>query len=72
MTALESAALVPDGAGKSRMPTTILLVEDNPDSLRALSMSLSLLGYEVRPANSLRTALAAAENGGYRSDRQRP
>ena len=28
---------------------------------RALAMSLSLLGYEVRPANSLRTALAAAE-----------
>ena len=28
-------------------------------------MSLSLLGYEVRPANSLRTALAAAENGRY-------
>ena len=28
-------------------------------------MTLSLLGYEVRPANSLRTALAAAENGGY-------
>ena len=55
----------PEGAGKSRRPTTILLVEDNPDSLRALSMSLSLLGYEVRPANSLRTALAAAENGGY-------
>ena len=31
----------------------------------ALSMSLSQLGYEVRPADSLRTALAAAENGGY-------
>ena len=28
-------------------------------------MSLSLLGYEVRPANSLRTALVAAENEGY-------
>ena len=28
-------------------------------------MSLSLLGYEVRPANSLRTALAAAENERY-------
>ena len=55
----------PEGARKSRRPTTILLVEDNPDSLRALAMSLSLLGYEVRPANSLRTALAAAEDGGY-------
>ncbi len=64
-TALEPAAVLPEGAGKSRMAKTILLVEDNPDSLRALSMSLSLLGYEVRPANSLRTALAAAENGGY-------
>ena len=53
------------GAGDSRCTTTILLVEDNPDSLRALSMSLSLLGYEVRPANSLRSALAAAEKGGY-------
>jgi DNA-binding response OmpR family regulator len=39
------------------------LVEDNPDSLHALSMSLSQLGYEVRPANSLRTALAAARDG---------
>ena len=28
-------------------------------------MSLSLQGYEVRPANSLRTALAAAEVGGF-------
>ena len=28
-------------------------------------MSLSLLGYEVRPANSLRTALAAAAHDGY-------
>jgi DNA-binding response OmpR family regulator len=44
---------------------TILLVEDNPDSLHALATSLSLLGYEVRPANSLRTALAAAGDGGY-------
>ncbi len=55
----------PEGARESRRPTTILLVEDNPDSLRALAMSLSLLGYQVRPANSLRTALAAAENEGY-------
>jgi PAS domain S-box-containing protein len=64
-TALEPAALEPEEAVKPRIPTTILLVEDNPDSLRALSMSLSLLGYEVRPANSLRTALAAAKNGGF-------
>ncbi len=64
-TALLPAAVEPDGDGKSRKAMTILLVEDNPDSLRALSMSLSLLGYAVRPANSLRTALAAAENGGY-------
>ncbi len=64
-TTLEPAALEHDGADRSRIPITILLVEDNPDSLRALSMSLSLLGYEVRPANSLRTALAAAENRGY-------
>ncbi len=64
-TAREPDALEPDGAGKSRMPKTILLVEDNPDSLRALSMSLSLLGYEVRSANSLRTALAVAEDGGF-------
>ena len=28
-------------------------------------MSLSLLGYEVRPANSLRAALAAAVDGRY-------
>ena len=64
-TALESAALLPDGARDSHRRATILLVEDNPDSLRALTMSLSLLGYEVRPANSLRTALAAAEIGGF-------
>jgi two-component system, chemotaxis family, CheB/CheR fusion protein len=64
-TVEEPAAEEPEGARKSRRPTTILLVEDNPDSLRALAMSLSLLGYEVRPANSLRTALAAAEDGGY-------
>ena len=57
----EPAAEEPERARKSRRPTTILLVEDNPDSLRALAMSLSLLGYEVRTANSLRTALAAAE-----------
>ena len=64
-TVEEPAAPPPELARKSRRPTTILLVEDNPDSLRALSMSLSLLGYEVRPANSLRMALAAAEDGGY-------
>ena len=52
-------------ARKSGKPTTILLVEDNPDSLRALSMSLSLLGYEVRPANSLRAALAESESVSY-------
>jgi PAS domain S-box-containing protein len=63
--ALASVAVEPESAEASRTPTTILLVEDNPDSLRALSMSLSLLGYEVRPANSLRTALAAAKVGGY-------
>jgi signal transduction histidine kinase len=59
------AAWEPECAQKSRRPTTILLVEDNSDSLRALAMSLSLLGYEVRPANSLRSALAAAECEGY-------
>src|SRR5262249_14231384 len=58
----EPAAEEPEGA---RSPTTVLLVEDNPDSLRALTMSLSLMGYEVRPANSLQTALAAVENGRY-------
>ena len=56
---------MPEETGKSCKPTTILLVEDNPDSLSALTMSLSLLGYEVRPANSLRTALAAAGHEGY-------
>ncbi len=64
-TALEPVAPQPDGPARPRLPTTILLVEDNPDSLRALSMSLSQLGYVVRPANSLRSALAIAENGGY-------
>ncbi len=55
----------PEEARKSRKLTTILLVEDNPDSLSALAMSLSQLGYEVRPANSLRAALAASEREGY-------
>jgi signal transduction histidine kinase/ActR/RegA family two-component response regulator len=64
-TTLEPAALEAEVARKPRRRTTILLVEDNADSLRALGMSLSLLGYEVRPANSLRTALAAAQDGGY-------
>jgi PAS domain S-box-containing protein len=59
------AAEEPEGARKSGGHATILLVEDNPDSLRALTMSLSQLGYEVRPANSLRTALSAAENQGF-------
>ncbi len=63
--ALEPAAEEPERARKSRRPTTILLVEDNPDSLRALAMSLSLLGYEVRSANGLRTALVAAASQGY-------
>jgi PAS domain S-box-containing protein len=54
-----------EGERESRRSTTILLVEDNPDSLRALGKSLSLLGYEVLAANSLRTALALAEDGGY-------
>jgi two-component system CheB/CheR fusion protein len=64
-TVEEFAAEEPEGARKSRRPARILLVEDNPDSLRALAMSLSLLGYEVRSANSLRAALAAAENEEY-------
>jgi PAS domain S-box-containing protein len=64
-TVEKAAALAPEEARKSGRPTTILLVEDNPDSLRALAMSLSMLGYEVRPANSLRAALAAAANDGY-------
>jgi PAS domain S-box-containing protein len=63
--AIGATAKEPEGARKARRPTKVLLVEDNPDSLRALTMSLSLLGYEVRPANSLRTALAAAEDGRY-------
>ncbi len=64
-TVQETAVEHPEEARKYRKPTTILLVEDNRDSLSALAMSLSLLGYEVRPANSLRTALAAAEHEGY-------
>ena len=64
-TVEEAAVEVPEEARKSLRPTTILLVEDNPDSLSALTMSLSMLGYEVRPANSLRTALAAAAHEGY-------
>jgi PAS domain S-box-containing protein len=64
-TVEEAAAHASEEARKSGRPTTILLVEDNPDSLSALAMSLSMLGYEVRPANNLRTALAAAEDEGY-------
>ena len=61
----EAAVVVPEEARESTRPTTILLVEDNPDSLSALAKSLSLLGYLVRPANSLRTALVAAAHEGY-------
>jgi PAS domain S-box-containing protein len=64
-TALEPTAFEPEGAGESRTPPTILLVEDNPDCLQALSMSLSMLGYEVLPADSLQTALALVEDGGF-------
>ncbi len=64
-TVEKAAVLVPEAARKSCRPTTILLVEDNPDSLSALTMSLSVLGYEVRPANSLRSALVAAAHEGY-------
>jgi PAS domain S-box-containing protein len=63
-TVQEPAARGSDGTRTSGRPTKILLVEDNADCLRALSMSLSMLGYDVRPANSLRTALAAAKDGG--------
>ena len=45
----EPVAKVPEEDRKSRRPTTILLVEDNRDSLSALAMSLSLLGYESAP-----------------------
>jgi PAS domain S-box-containing protein len=65
LTFPELVSADPGAARKPRRRATILLVEDNRDSLRALSMSLSLLGYEVRPANSLRTALAIAQEGGY-------
>jgi CheY-like chemotaxis protein len=64
-TAEEPAADEPERTRNSRGPTTILLVEDNPDSLRALTISLSQLGYEVCPVDSLRTALAASKNQGY-------
>jgi PAS domain S-box-containing protein len=64
-TVEEVSAAEPEGEPKSHGSTTILLVEDNPDSLRALAMSLSRLGYEVRPANSLRTALVATQDGGF-------
>ena len=63
--ATEQAVEEPVEARNSREPMKILLVDDNPDSLRALAMSLSTLGYNVRPANSLRSALAAAEEEGY-------
>jgi DNA-binding response OmpR family regulator len=62
---MDEAGWQPPATYNSLIPTRILLVEDNPDSLRALAMSLSLLGYEVRPANSVQAALAAAEDQGY-------
>jgi PAS domain S-box-containing protein len=61
----EAAARVHEEDGKCRRRTTILLVEDNADSLSALAMSLTLLGYEVRPANSLGAALVAAADQDY-------
>ena len=64
-TVEEPAARLPERIRELKRPTRILLVEDNEDCLEALSQSLSMLGYEVRPADSLRTALAAALEGGF-------
>lgn len=61
----QPSAVEPAEVRESSKHTTILLVEDNVDSLNALAMSLSQLGYEVHPANSVRTALAAAETGDF-------
>lgn len=53
------------GPGGGRGGCSVLLVEDNRDSLRALSRSLGRLGYSVRTAVSLRSALLAAGEGGF-------
>ncbi|QDV32469.1 hybrid sensor histidine kinase/response regulator [Tautonia plasticadhaerens] len=55
----------PGPGGDGRGACSVLLVEDNRDSLRALSRSLGRLGYSVRTADSFRSALRAAGEGGY-------
>jgi PAS domain S-box-containing protein len=63
-------ALGPDGqiqqcAPRARPVQTILLVEDDPATLRILSRLLSTLGYNVLAADSLASAQALAEDQSF-------
>ena len=53
-------AAAPAGGGKREARWRILLVEDDPDTLRILTRLLRGMGYEVTAANSVRAAREAA------------
>ncbi len=59
-TADVRAATPPTHPTAPRQPLTILLVDDNEDTLNYLSRLLSLRGYRVLPASSCATALQLA------------
>jgi PAS domain S-box-containing protein len=51
----------PSGPGGSARPLRILLVEDHDDTSRVMSRLLERLGHQVRTADSVASALVAAE-----------
>src|SRR6185437_951275 len=51
--------LVSDGSISMTQASDVLLVDDDPDLLRLISLRLSSAGYKVRTADSGETALAA-------------
>jgi nitrogen-specific signal transduction histidine kinase/CheY-like chemotaxis protein len=57
--------LPPLGAAAGHRPLRILLVEDNKDTLRYLSLMLSRRGHEVRTAGTLADALRAVAETGF-------
>jgi CheY-like chemotaxis protein len=51
-----------NGPRRPHARANILLVDDNPDSLRLLSLILTRVGYSVRPATDGHQALTAAQS----------
>ena len=64
-TAKEPAAEEPEGARKSRRPTTILLVEDNPDSLAPSRCRCPCSATRSAPRTAFGRPWPPLENGGY-------